>query len=295
MSNIKQAYDEQGFVVVENTVPPEMRQALECACERVISRTRNGEWPYRRTVGTQFPPFDDATPTDYWGVQHVMHPDLHEPIFARWYTSSALLDPVKELLGCQDDDLQMELFNLLINPTAHDFALRWHRDDVRLEKASDEEERKALDAWHYGVQWNTALYRDSCLFVVPGSHKIPRTPEQRVLSSGGDAPKNPLDMPGAIRLTLNPGETVFYNSNILHCAAYDSQQKRATLHACIGDRRGGTTRARNVLQHGLEWMKGTEFRETLDAKGQQMLDSLLKLQEKTGGEVVYSQNNEIEK
>lgn len=43
-----------------------------------------------------------------------------------------------------------ELFNLLINPEYHNFALRWHRDDVS-EKATEEEEHAALQHWHYGV------------------------------------------------------------------------------------------------------------------------------------------------
>lgn len=43
-----------------------------------------------------------------------------------------------------------ELFNLLINPLEHDFALRWHRDDVR-ENATAEEEIVALGVWTHGV------------------------------------------------------------------------------------------------------------------------------------------------
>ena len=56
---------------------------------------------------------------------------------------------------------------------------------------------------------------------------------------------------------------MFYNSNILHCAMYDPDERRATLHACMGNSRGGTTRARNILQHGLEWMKEERFKTTL--------------------------------
>lgn len=40
---------------------------------------------------------------------------------------------------------------MLINPLSHEFALRWHRDDVK-ESATEEEERKALALWHYGVR-----------------------------------------------------------------------------------------------------------------------------------------------
>jgi len=56
--------------------------------------------------------------------------------------------------------LASELFNLLINPEAHDFALRWHRDDVR-EKATEEEERVALDRWGYGVCLNSEDRRNA--------------------------------------------------------------------------------------------------------------------------------------
>ncbi|KIJ67228.1 hypothetical protein HYDPIDRAFT_84682 [Hydnomerulius pinastri MD-312] len=288
--SIKAKYDEQGYVIIPGLIPPEDFKSLEEACERVVSKTRSGAWPHRRTVGKQFPPFDNDNP-DSWGVQHIMHPDLNEPVFAKWYTSSGLLNVAKELLNCEGtNQLQMELFNLLINPLEHDFALRWHRDDVR-EDANAEEETKALGLWGHGVQWNTALYKDSCLYVVPKSHKVSRTDAQRALSMTQEPPKDPMDMPGAMQVTLQPGETVFYNSNILHCAGYDSKQRRATLHACVGDVRGGSTRARNVLQHGLQWMKEERFRNTLNEKGQEMLDSLIKMQNSVKGDVGYSLSN----
>ena len=106
VSSLKQLYEEQGFVIVPNLVPADQLDALEAASKHVIESTRAGEWKHRRTVGVQFPPFTDDNP-DSWGVQHVMHPDLGEPAFVRWYTSDALVDAVKELLGCEEDQLQM--------------------------------------------------------------------------------------------------------------------------------------------------------------------------------------------
>ncbi|KAL0948378.1 hypothetical protein HGRIS_010960 [Hohenbuehelia grisea] len=152
-TTFKQQFQEQGFVIIQGLVQPQDRAELEVACDRVIAKTRSGEWPHRRTVGKHFPPYGDADP-DSWGVQHVMHPDLEEPAFAQWYTSEPLLTAAKELLECKDEDLQMELFNLLINPVSHSFALRWHRDDIS-EKATEDEERAALEIWHHGIQWNT--------------------------------------------------------------------------------------------------------------------------------------------
>lgn len=245
-------------------------------------------------MGKQFPPFGNDSP-DSWGVQHVMHPDLGEEgrILAQWYTSEAVRDVVKGLLKCSDEELQMELFNLLINPESHEFALRWHRDDVK-GTATEEEEIEALTIWHHGVQWNTALYEDSCLFVVPGSHKVPRTPEQRAQSTGLEAPEDPNTMPGAISVTLYPGDTVFYNNNILHTGIYNHRATRATLHASVGDARGGSTRARNVLQHGLEWMEKDErFKNGLSDEGKKMLNRLITMKHAVGngnGKVVYSQD-----
>ena len=114
-------------------------------------------------------------------------------------------------------------------------------------------------------------------------------------------------MPGAIQVTLHrkyrlqrlrllliyhhsvAGDTVFYNNNILHCAAYSPARKRATLHASMGDTRGGSARVRNVLQHGLTWMQSDEFKATLDDKGKEMLDRLITMQREYADKpVVYS-------
>ena len=121
------------------------------------------------------------------------------------------------------------------------FNQRWHRDDVK-ENATEAEELEALQVWHHGVcslainsvhqlipskstltgpvehvspmyhrcpfahhlrlRTPRALYTDACLFVVPKSHKLPRTPEQRLRSSISDPPTDPFDMPGATQVIL---------------------------------------------------------------------------------------------
>ncbi|KAF7986725.1 hypothetical protein HWV62_20276 [Athelia sp. TMB] len=149
MPTLKNDYDENGYVIVDGLIAPGDFASLEQACQRAISRTRSGEWKHRRTVGKQFPPYGDEDP-DSWGVQHVMHPELGETAFAKWYTSEPLTQVITQLMDCKEEDLQMELFNLLINPLSHDFALRWHRDDVP-GTASEEEEIQALGVSHYGV------------------------------------------------------------------------------------------------------------------------------------------------
>jgi Phytanoyl-CoA dioxygenase (PhyH) len=155
--------------------------------------------------------------------------------------------------------LLAELFNLLVNPSESDYELTWHRDAIPPE-TSDADEAEKLKIPHYGTQWNTALYDESCLFVVPRSHNRVRTLREREVTT-----HDPLshDMPDKIQVHLKAGQTIFYNNNILHRAAYFKDQKRATLHACIGTTEGGAHRAENILQHGLEWMKEERFKQSL--------------------------------
>ncbi|QRW26478.1 phytanoyl-CoA dioxygenase [Rhizoctonia solani] len=272
----KDAYARDGYVFISGLIDENELPAFREACDRVVAKTRAGEWPHRRIVGKQFPPFVGDEP-DSWGVQHIMHPDLHEPIFVRWYGSEALVGAATSLLRCKEEDVQMgepshsmfilglfvikiDVLHLICHISSSknysifsliriDTHLRCDGIEMIPETATLEEEIAALKTNFYGVQWNTALYDDACLFVVPGSHREPRTPEQRLLSSTQEAPEDPMDMPGAICVKLKAGDT------------------RATLHANMGDIRGGNRRARMILQHQVDWVRGDAFASTLKPEG----------------------------
>ena len=66
----------------------------------------------------------------------------------------------------------MELANMLVNPIQADSSLPWHRDMVASTVDPEEEARALAEGAgeQSGVQWNTALYEDSCFVFVPGSH-----------------------------------------------------------------------------------------------------------------------------
>lgn len=203
-----------------------------------------------------------------------MHPSLPDSsTFIKNYFSSEVIDIVKELLQCEDDELVLELFNLLIRPD-EDFELVWHRDDIPATATADEEiERLGEPAWH--AQWNLALCDDESLIVVPGSHKRARTQVER------DAGPWEKGLPGEIKVRQKAGDVVFYNNNILHRGAYSSGTERMTVHGSMGHVGGSALRARNVLQHGIgEWVQdidlsGLEGEERKRAEG--MRERLVKM------------------
>ncbi|KAF1976231.1 phytanoyl-CoA dioxygenase family protein [Bimuria novae-zelandiae CBS 107.79] len=227
--------------------------ALRAAASTLTVAARAGHWPYIRTLPKQFPPWPSDASLGVWGVQHLLHPsNPSHTIFARSYFDAELLKYVAALIDCEEEELTMELYNMLVRPDRA-FALRWHRDDI-LASATEEEEmdRLARPAWH--AQWNLALYDDASLVVVPGSHKRARTPEERAAD-----PYEP-HLPGQKVVQLKAGEVVFYNNNILHRGVYDEGRERMTLHGSIGTARAGKERARNVLQHGVgEWAAEDDF------------------------------------
>ncbi len=78
-------------------------------------------------------------------------------------------------------------------------------------------------------------------------------------------------------MDIKVGQTVFYNSNILHRAVYLKDRKRVTLHGCMGSIGDGSNGGQGILQHDLEWMRSEEFRKSLPVKMHSMLNNLIKL------------------
>jgi len=279
-----------GFVRIPSILTPEQLSTLRTAAQETTSLARAGKWPYVRTLPKQFPPWNVEPGTNpaeggIWGVQSLMHPDLPtSKAFIPSYFSSSVIHVVKELLGCEDDELVMELYNMLVRPD-RDFELRWHRDDIpATATAAEELERLRQPSWH--AQWNLCLYDDESLIVVPGSHGRARTHVER------NAGPFETGLPGEIKVRMKAGDVVFYNNNILHRGKYDSGKERMTLHGSMGHVGGSRLRARNVLQHGLrDWVGSIDLRglrEEERKRAEAMRERLLRMGEENEGDLGYS-------
>ncbi|CBX99671.1 hypothetical protein IAQ61_005078 [Plenodomus lingam] len=285
----KKSLDRDGFVILSASLFPSFDlEALRAAASRMTNAARSGTWPYVRTLPKQFPPWPQDPSNGIWGVQHLLHPSNPDHlVFAKSYFDDELLTYVAALIGCSQDDLTMELYNMLVRPDK-DFSLRWHRDDISA-TAIPEEELERLSKPSYHAQWNLALYDDESLVLVPGSHRRARTQTER------NADPYESHLPNQITVRLKAGEVAFYNNNILHRGVYDSSKERMTLHGSIGTAAAGGERARNVLQHGVgEWANEYDF-EGFDSD---MADRAKKMRErlvalgKSSGDVGFFSKDE---
>ncbi|OXG84211.1 phytanoyl-CoA dioxygenase family protein [Cryptococcus neoformans var. grubii Br795] len=285
LSSFREHYHTHGYVIVPSLIPDHLFPLLRESADHIVNLSRSGKWDNVRIVGKPFPPWDAKDKEDIWGVQNVMHPDLGQKVFAEWYGSEEMLEVSRALMGCEQEDMQFELFNLLINPTNAAYTLVWHRDDVK-PTATPQEEIAALQKDYHGIQWNAALYDDECLSVVPKSHLRVSTPDEKKALLGEG------EMPGGIKVKLKAGETVFYNNHIIHIGSYDPTTKRRTLHGCYGcPPSGDTSRARNILQHDLSYTLDPKFRNSVPGKLKGMVDKLNGMQRLLEGQVLeYSQD-----
>lgn len=271
-----EALQRDGFVVVRSILTPSEVVALREAATEVTLQTRNGKWPYLRSVPKQFPPWPSTPPPSseggIWGVQHLMHPEMpHREKFIQTYFSPKILSVAEELLGLpasetetasndatHEELLVMELFNLLVAPENIPFELRWHRDDISESVTPEQElhllQQKSPEGKQSHAQYNLSLCPDASLIVVPGSHRRVRTDIERA------ADPYEATLPNQLIVRLEPGDAVFYDSNILHRGIYQpkvegGEEIRLTLHGSLGlkDRSGNSdkVRATAVLQHGI--------------------------------------------
>ncbi|KAL1994758.1 hypothetical protein VTN49DRAFT_945 [Thermomyces lanuginosus] len=305
-----EALQRDGFVVIPNLLTPEEVAELREAATEATKRTRKGEWPFFRTVPKQFPPWPKEVPPPeeggIWGVQHLLHPEMPgREKFARFYFSDKVLRVVEELLSVErptenaspdNEPLVMELFNLLVAPEGKNFELRWHRDDIP-ETVSPEEELKLLQAKSPNgrqshAQYNLALCPDSSLVAVPGSHRRVRTETER------NADPYEPNLPGQQVVKLNPGDAVFYDSNILHRGVYapkeiGGEETRLTLHGSVGlkgasgDDKDKKIRATAVLQHGVgKWVDREDAALGVGERAENMRKNLIAMGR--GDDVGYS-------
>ena len=259
-SDLRAALDRDGFVCIPNAFNDLELENFRTAAKHATDLARAGEWPYIRTLPKQFPPWSQDPSNGIWGVQHLLHPDQPEhSTFAESYFHPTMIQAITGILQCSQDDLVLELYNMLVRPD-HDFSLRWHRDDIAPD-VSPEEELQRLQEPMLHAQWNLALYPDTSLVVVPGSHKRARTDMERNADPYED------DMPGQKIVKMGAGDIMFYNNNILHRGVYDPNVERMTLHGTMGVKGvESESRARNILQHGIGSWAARAYFSDLDGE-----------------------------
>src|SRR5207249_10859489 len=123
----REQFVEDGYIIIDQAVEPRLMEPLRAAAACVTEKARVGIWPHKGANGED----------DIWGVGHLLHPELDEPVFAEYMASGPVLDVAMDLLG---PSLRLSLVNLMVNPAKREYFSGWHRDQLKQEVPPEEEE-----------------------------------------------------------------------------------------------------------------------------------------------------------
>lgn len=189
---------ESGYVVCRGMIPPDELRRLRHSVDRIVDRVPE---PQGRITLHEWVDRDTAEAVEFFFDQRTLG------------FSCELMDaPAAEPLG---------LWILCESGTG------WHRDIHPIDMAPLDglQEDIRLNGPSY-LQWHIALYDDSFLHVIPGSHlrrnsEVERKIERRM---------GVMPLPGDKVVDLKAGDGVVYISAFLHAAKPNGDVKRRTYH-----------------------------------------------------------------
>jgi ectoine hydroxylase-related dioxygenase (phytanoyl-CoA dioxygenase family) len=233
-------YHERGYTVFRDLIPAALLAKLRGEADkgRAIARKLHGPNAQRLQPLVQHSEIDMGPFKELALLPKLVAAvnGLFEVHFGRPYEAEADLDEL----------------GVLYEPESAPQCMRWHRDIRDLHAGIDVGKwSEAMRDIRFCNQTNIALYADSCLWVVPGSHlrhdtpdeirRFPKRPVERPPSTEGldaaAAERVCLDyvrsMPGAEQVHLNAGDYLIYRNSMWHTGFYLPYQKRATVHGAI--------------------------------------------------------------
>jgi hypothetical protein len=219
-------FHSDGFLIIRNAIPADKLESLRNSVDTLVARARAAD------------PSWDTTPAPRTPLCKLVDADTLDVVDVTQQDNILRLSA--ELLDCPRDAIALTVMHVLCNPefepetplpgqgTGTD-PRNWHRDirpDHDGPLAALIDDVKANGTGY--VQWNIALYDDSVLHVVPGSHlRLDTEDEADQLRNRRDT-QSPL--PGEAITDLKAGDGVVYINMLLHWGSrYTCTEKRRTI------------------------------------------------------------------
>jgi ectoine hydroxylase-related dioxygenase (phytanoyl-CoA dioxygenase family) len=223
--SLRDQWQTQSYVVVRRLIEPGEAARLRDLCEEILRQWFAGTDPSNEkpTAGPE------STV-----MRHLNHPAYFTqrpgdfPVLMDLVADERVLAVAREVLA---DEPLFRCTSLFFNPQQNSRDGNWHRDTQFLTKTDDEEQRLLFGSERaHGLQLQIALVPSEDSEVVPGTHLRWDTPEEyRIRKEEGGRNNRSGDMPGAVRVRLEPGDAVAFNARALHRGRYHTDKLRRTL------------------------------------------------------------------
>jgi ectoine hydroxylase-related dioxygenase (phytanoyl-CoA dioxygenase family) len=221
--NLSDVWDRDGFVVVPGLLNAAEVALLHAICDDVFEQWRRAAPNPKKAANLINMAY--LTEWRYFEQQPERLTVLLEAIAA-----PKILSVLKQL---SDKDLIFHNTQYFFNPLDESRQGDWHRDQQF--GVPDDETEKLRMAQTVGIHAHIAFLADNNFQYVPGTHARWDTPEELAIRRGANGqPKNSPNMPGAVRIKLEPGDACFFSAWGIHRGNYMAEVPRRTFDIIYG-------------------------------------------------------------
>lgn len=207
----KASYEEQGYLVLENRVPPEIMSAIRDEIARFEDIAR------AMTTSDDKLDLEDSHTADDPRLRRIKLPHMQSDVMRDLMYSDHILAPARDLIG---PDLRLHTTKLNMKKAGYGAAVEWHQDYAFYPHTND-------DILAIGVLIDDMELENGPLQVFPGSHKGP-VYDHHVdgVFAGAILPEAVgLDVKDAVPLIGQAGSISIHHGRILHGSALNRSDK----------------------------------------------------------------------
>lgn len=224
---------EHSYAVVRGLFDAATTQRLREISERVLEQ-------WRRAPRSDNPPVSPQA--NY--MRHLNDPEYHRdhPDDLAFLLNAMGAPRVVEALNTAlEEEYLFGMASLYFNPAGASQDGFWHKD-----KIGKEAEVSRVPETGAGLQMQIALVPTDDLELVPGSHLRDYSPEEHAICiADGGINNRSNDMPGAVRLSLEPGDAALFTQLCIHRGRYHADKLRRTMMISVKKRAAAEFSIRN--------------------------------------------------
>ena len=209
----KADYREHGYLIFRGIIPKAAIEALRADVRDLVEASARGDGPEVPWINRE-----KRVPER---LGQLLRPGWVRPSFIASLEEGPYFPVSEQIL---EAPIRYSLFGMLAGGDGKPYIQNWHRD---LAPVEGEHELPILERnYRIYTQINAPLFPDRYLTIVPGSHLRRTTAAEREVLA-----QNPAgDMPGQMTVETEPGDILFYYSNLLHRGFNPTGVMRWTMH-----------------------------------------------------------------
>jgi len=215
-------FDSQGYLIVKNLFSAPEIEKLTTIVDRIVD-----QWLSENradVINHQLINMHSLTNPRYFESR-----ETERLLFFQMLAAKQLTKLLDSMFG---DGIYFHNTQLFFNPFEHSKRPYWHRDMQYspIDDAVQKNEQLNMLPLHVRI----SLIREQGIELIPGTHNRWDTDLERDVRLELNGHKNSEDLPGAVLISLEPGDILIFSAQMIHRGNYHLNTSRKALDLCVG-------------------------------------------------------------